>query len=107
MLFQLDNVTETNIEIIQYTACHPPRRSGRSAQSEYQPQRRGVRGTAGTAVCTEQQRLREAGGGSRAGCLQTSVETVYRDKEDMNILHTSINLAVLHIIRVVVVPSRA
>jgi hypothetical protein len=28
-------------------------------------------------------------------------------KEDMNILHTSINLAVLHIIRVVVVPSRA
>ena len=61
-------------------ACHPPRRSGGSAQSEYQPQRRGVCGTAGTTVCTEQQRLREAGGGSRAGCLQASVETVYRDR---------------------------
>ena len=34
-------------------ACHPPRRSGGSAQSEYQPQRRGVCGTAGTAVCTK------------------------------------------------------
>ena len=49
-------------------------------KGEYQPQRRGVCGTAGTAVCTEQQRLREAGGGSRAGCLQASVETVHRDR---------------------------